>query len=201
MAAFFRGVVLRGIEPLLEAGDVRLPRGQTSTRLLRVLRRRKWVVYAKRPFKESAHLVEYLGRYTHRVAISDARVVALDEGGITFRTREQETCRLDDVTFLRRFLQHVLPRGFRKIRHYGLYAPGGAGRRLEQARALLAPEEEAPDEEPEESDQDVDWRALLQRLTGIDLCRCPCCGAHAVLVEPLGRGPPAEVTADTDAAA
>lgn len=201
MAAFFRSAVLRGIEPLLEGGEIRLPRGQTKKRLLRVLRRRKWVVFAKRPFQTSTHLVEYLGRYTHRVAISDARVVGLDEDGITFRTREQETCRLDDETFIRRFLRHVLPRGFRKIRHYGLYAPGGAGRRLEQARALLGPEEESPDEEPKEPEREADWRALLQRLTGIDLRRCPRCGAHDMVVEPLGRGPPAGQTAEMDPAA
>jgi hypothetical protein len=228
MAAFFRNVVLQGVEPLLLGDEVRLPQELSGRRLLRTLRRRKWVVYAKRPlrgpsrtpplrglrrcaakatsgsclrFKTTAHLVGYLGRYTHRVAISDARVVALDEGGVTFRTRGEQTCRLDDASFIRRFVRHVLPRGFRKIRHYGLYAPSSVRLRLEQARTLLEPQqEESASEEPQREQQD-DWRALLLRLAGIDLHRCRRCGARAVVVEPLGRGPPTDLPAASGAAA
>ena len=202
MAAFFRSVVLGGVEPLLLGDEVHLPRGLSGKRLIRTLRRRKWVVYAKRPFKTAAHLVGYLGRYTHRVAISDARVLDVADGGITFRTRGEQTCRLDDASFLRRFVRHVLPRGFRKIRHYGLYAPSSVGRRLEQARVLLEPTQGEPaSEEAALVEPGTDWRALLLRLAGVDLRRCRRCGARAVVVGPLGRGPPAADPADSGTAA
>jgi hypothetical protein len=202
---------------LLLGDEVQLPRGLSGRRLLRTLRRRKWVVYARRPLrgpsrtpplrglrrsatkatsgsclrsKTAGHLVEYLGRYTHRVAISDARVLDVDGGGLTFRTRGEQVCRLDDASSIRRFVQHVLPRALRKIRHCGLYAPSSVGRRLEQARALLGLEDDEPaSEEVEQAEQDADWRALLLRLAGIDLRRCPRCGARAVVVEPLGAWP------------
>ncbi len=194
MAALFRSLILRGLEPLLEE-DVRLPRGLSRARLLRTLWRKKWVVFAKRPFKTSAHLIEYLGRYTHRVAISDSRVLAVDESGLRFRVRQDKSCRLNDGAFVRRFLRHVLPRGFRKIRHYGLYGPGRVGRRLEQCRALLAPEQELGSEADAEVQdiESVDWLDELRRLTGEDLRRCPVCHSMSVVIEPVGRGPPGPV--------
>ena len=197
MAALFRSLILRDLEPLLAEEEVRLPRGLSGPRLLRTLWRKKWVVFAKRPFKTSAHLIEYLGRYTHRVAISDWRVLAVDESGLRFRTRQDKSCRLDDGDFVRRFLRHVLPRGFRKIRHYGLYGPGRVGRRLEQCRALLAPEEEVDAEVDAEApdSESVVWLDELQRLTGENLRRCPACHSMSVVVEPLGRGPPGSAEA------
>jgi len=105
------------------------------------------------------------------------------------------SCRLDDEDFVRRFLRHVLPHGFRKIRHYGLYGPGRVGRRLEQCRALLPPEPQERSEEQEQDSEVVDWLEQLQRLTGEDLRRCPVCRSLSVVIEPLGRGPPGSAEA------
>jgi hypothetical protein len=104
----------------------------------RSLYAKNWNVYAKRPFKGASHIYAYLGRYTHRVAISSARIKGVSDESVRFRTRGDETIELHPAEFIRRFLLHVLPPGFRKIRHYGLYAPGGApAARLASARRLV----------------------------------------------------------------
>jgi hypothetical protein len=101
----------------------RVPDPKAFDRLRDELFRKRWVAYAKRPFGGPEQVVRYLGRYTHRVGISNHRLVALDARGVTFRTKNGKTVTLDPVTFLDRFVEHVLPTGFVKIRHYGLLAP------------------------------------------------------------------------------
>ena len=109
------------------------------------LRECEWVVYAKRPFAGPAAVLAYLSRYTHRVAISNQRLLALDERGVTFRWKDyratgkprHKTMTLSPDEFMRRFLLHVLPSGFHRIRHYGLLANAGRREHLTQARALL----------------------------------------------------------------
>jgi hypothetical protein len=112
--------------------------------LIARLKRLKWVVYAKRPFGGPEYVLKYLARYTHRVAISSGRLISCEKGKVTFRWRDsangnqQKLMTLDAVEFIRRFLQHVLPSGFVKIRHFGLMANPCRKKSLLTARALLA---------------------------------------------------------------
>ncbi|MEM7206117.1 MAG: IS91 family transposase [Planctomycetota bacterium] len=185
MAAMFRGEMLRGLSSAVDDGLV-LPAGLTRGVLFRRLRRRKWVVYAKQPFGKVEHLVRYLGAYTHRVAISDRRVVRVDRTGLTFRTRDRKVLRLDDARFLARFALHVLPSGFRKIRHYGLYAPSSVRRLLPAARACLG------GSAPQEEDEVVEAIEVLVALTGVDPRLCRSCGSDRVerlMLPPVRAGP------------
>jgi len=131
-----------------------------------------WVVYAKAPFKRSQHVLSYLGRYTHRVGIANSRLLDVGPGHVTFRTKGKGTATLHPVAFLGRFIQHVLPDGFHKIRHAGLYASPPL---LEQARAML-PIQPAPKAPEPSSDE---------------LTRCPHCGALIQRIR-LARAPPME---------
>jgi len=144
-------------------------------RLMSRLAATNWVVYAKEPFRKVDHVLRYLGRYTHRVAIANSRLVEVTAEAVTFRTKDGKTITLSPVEFLRRFVQHVLPGRFHKIRHYGLYAgaharPGGL---LERARSLLAPAPVIAAAPPHVA---TSWQDLLRRLTGRDVTRCPRCG-------------------------
>lgn len=151
------------------------------------LRKCEWVVYAKRPFAGPQAVLAYLSRYTHRVAISNQRLVAMDERGITFRWkdyRSKERARLKTMTlspaeFMRRFLLHVLPGGFHRIRHFGLLANGGRRENLAKVRALL---QVAPMPLPEAADTLAS--ATLVQPTFV----CPDCGAAMVVIETFGRG-------------
>ena len=110
------------------------------------------MVFAKRPFAGPKAVLAYLARYTHRVAISNSRLVALDEAGVTFKWKDYrikgrdrlKTMTLDAAEFIRRFLLHVLPSGFHRIRHYGLFAGTVRARNIERARQLLAAPEAVP---------------------------------------------------------
>lgn len=153
---------------------------------------RKWVVYIEPPFGRSTHVIEYLGRYTHRIGISNARVVDADDHGITFRTRGDDTTTLAPDTFLHRFLQHVLPPGFHKIRHYGLYAAAHACRLWPIAAAILG-DGDGLHEDLSELDVEIvgaDALTLLATLTGIDPMQCPCCHVGRLTARPIPRARP-----------
>jgi hypothetical protein len=156
-------------------------------RFTRKLRRKKWVVYAKGSFGGSQNAYHYLSRYTHRVAISNHRLVSLAEGQVIFRARDNSRPgqkRLVTTTaqeFIRRFLLHVLPPRFVKIRHYGLMAPCNAKTKLEKARALISLQAPLTTDEPKGQEIDTSkktktWQEMLQALTGRDLTTCPQCG-------------------------
>jgi hypothetical protein len=136
LSRVFRGRFLQGLLDLCNAGEIDL-REPDCRKLVRVAKRCHWVVYTKRAFGGPQHIVRYLGRYTHRVALSSSRLLSITDYRITFRTRGDKTCALAPHEFLRRFLLHVLPAQFVKIRHYGLLAPGNVKTRLPQAQALL----------------------------------------------------------------
>ena len=162
------------------------------------LYRIEWVVYAKRPFGGPQQVFRYLGRYTHRVGLSNQRLQCIDADGVRFATKGGRSITLPTHTFIRRFLLHVLPAGFVKIRHYGLLAAGNATTQLEQARTLLQ-SSTLPDQAVPSGVGGLDWQAQLFQLTGIDLTRCPRCPhgrmiRHAVspvrYVRPTYRGPP-----------
>jgi len=139
-------------------------------KLRRKLHRLKWVVYCKRPFGGSQQVIRYLGRYTHRVAISNRRLVSIDDRGVTFRTRDGNTTTLEPVEFLRLFVAHVLPPRFVKIRHFDLLATGKAKERWQMAAKLLGPASAPSDVQgntPEPSTEtNDDWQSLLLDLTG-----------------------------------
>ena len=101
---------------------------------------KSWVVFSKRPFAGASQLYAYLARYTHRVGLSDHRLLAVDDEAVTWKTRGDGTATAAPVEFIRRLLQHVLPQGFVKIRHAGLYAASNVNTRLARARALLVDE-------------------------------------------------------------
>lgn len=178
MSALFRGKLLAGVRRLIRKNALRIPTPLKATdtldALIDCLYRKDWVVYAKRPFVGVERVYEYLGRYTHRVGISNQRLRTIDENGVTFATKNGNVTTLAHVEFIRRFLQHVLPPEYTKIRHYGLLAPSNANSRLVDARRLLGAE---PIEQPE----DHTWRDRLFELTGIDLRICRHCGEAAVI--------------------
>lgn len=149
-------------------------------RHLAPVRKKRWVVYAKPPFAGPEAVLAYLSRYTHRVAISNRRLIAFDEAGVTMRYKDyrraeperQQVMTISADEFIRRFLLHVLPRGFHRIRHYGLLAASSRKASLALARRLIdvAP---PPDDPPEETE---DHRPP-----------CPCCGGHMIIIETFER--------------
>lgn len=149
------------------------------------LYRKDWVVYAKPPFGGPEQVYTYLGRYTHRVAISNFRLVALDNGRVTFTLKDyadngqRKTMTVSAVEFLRRFLLHVLPVGFTRIRHYGLYAGKNVATKLHHARLLLGRDGKVLPPIAKTTPHAPWWQRLLER-TGVDLMVCPCCGGRLV---------------------
>ncbi len=195
MKAVFRGRLLAELQRLHRGNDIVLDGDEYDAdawgRLVRALPPPgKWVVYVQPPFSRSTHVVKYLGRYTHRVGISDARLIAADDRGVTFRTHGDDHITLPPDVFLRRFLQHVLPRAFHKIRHFGLYSSAhqrpdsGLWRR---ARDLIAAPDTDPLDPPPDTDTDTDALALLHALTGIDPLQCPACERGRLHPRPLPR--------------
>lgn len=155
------------------------------------LRRTEWVVYAKRPFAGPAQVLSYLGRYTHRVAISNSRLVKLDDGRVTFRWRDyrhhdkRKVMTLAAAEFIRRFLLHALPDGFHRIRHYGFLANGQRAAKLALCRQLLAVPTPAKTDRDTQTTQ-LDYRERYRQLTGCALDICSCCGGP---MEPFGLLP------------
>jgi hypothetical protein len=147
-------------------------------------RKIEWVVYAKRPFAGPEAVLAYLSRYTHRVAIANSRLIAFDDNGVTFRWKDyrargrdrQKVMTLASDEFIRRFLVHVLPSGFHRIRHYGLFANGGRAGNLARARQLLGV---SPTQgEPGDADPDP---------PPVHSLPCPCCGGRMVIIETFER--------------
>ncbi len=155
-------------------------------RLMARVAKRSWNVYAKAPLRKGRHVLDYLGRYTHRVGIANSRLLAVSSHRVTFRTKGRATETVTPVEFLRRFVQHVLPDGLHKIRHVGLYASAASALR-DRVRARLGASPRAP--------RSNCWRDRLLQLTGRDPSRCLRCGGPLVtlLVAPC-RDPPARAT-------
>jgi hypothetical protein len=155
------------------------------------LRAKKWIVYAKPPFGGPEQTLSYLGRYTHRVAIANHRLLDLqgDQVRFTFRNRKQgdrlEVAQLEAHTWIKRFLGHVLPSGFVRIRHYGLLANRCKARTLSTCREAFGPVGQSP---PSQSKSVAQW---MQSWTGIDITRCPACGHQPLERIPLPVTPTA----------
>jgi hypothetical protein len=152
------------------------------------LRRAEWVVYAKRPFGGPQAVLAYLSRYTHRVAIANSRLSACDRNGVTFRWKDyraegrdrQRVMTLSTTEFIRRFLIHVLPHGFHRIRHYGLLASSTRADNIAQARRLL----DAPAAQREAGNTNDDEANEPKTLSH----PCPCCGGRMIIIERFRRG-------------
>jgi len=204
MAKAFRGKFLDALREAFTAGQLRFP-GQLKNlatprafaALLQQSCRHKWVCYAKRPFGGPEHVFQYLGNYTHRVAISNHRLVGLEAGKVSFRWRDsahhnkKRVMTLNVEEFLRRFFLHVLPHGFVRIRHFGFLTNRNRKQRIQRCRELLA----AAGAALPASDSPVSASAASFWL-------CPLCGGQMVIVERLARGatfvrppPQAEVAA------
>ena len=194
MKAYFRGRVLHHLGRLREQGTTKLD-DAAWRRLLRSLPKpKKWCLYIQQPFGRSAHVLEYLGRYTHRIAISDFRLVEVQDDAICFRTRGDDTVTLAPLVFMNRYLHHVLPSGLHKIRHFGLYAAVHVRRRLPIAHVLLGEGDRTREEEsPPEPGEEIAAELLL-RLTGKDPLDCPKCRDGRMQRRPLpdvgARAPP-----------
>jgi len=190
LSRVFRGTFLAGLRGLQAQGKLKLPsrlhEATAFTAWLSPLYAKDWVVYAKPPFGGPEQVLQYLARYTHRVAISNRRLVKLQDGKLTFRYRDYADSRkekfltLSAEEFLRRFVRHVLPKGFMKIRHYGLLASRQREARLRLARRLLLGITVLP-------------RAASAAIEPAELPRCPQCGSvrqlRVELLPPLASSP------------
>jgi hypothetical protein len=188
LSRLFRGKFLAALKETHGAGRLRDVSSQSFATLLATLYRKEWVVYAKRPFGSVEHVFQYLGRYTHRVGISNHRLLSFDDNGVRFLTKEGKSVCLSPAEFIRRFLQHVLPYSFVKIRHYGLLAPAHVNTKLQTAWRLLAPREPKPAAETTEDEAvapPAAWQDTLLSLTGIDVRACRHCGGTRLEKRPL----------------
>lgn len=192
MSKVFRGKFLDGLENLhkdnaltLERQCAKLADRATFAKLKDDLYRKKWVVYAKQPFGGPKQVFQYLGRYTHRVGLSNQRLVSFDGHAVCFRTKHGKTTTIDAVEFMRRFLLHVLPSGFVKIRHYGLVSAGNVNTKLETARRCLEAVDDTTVTQTPIPEKPPSWRDLLLTLTGVDLLVCPACGGRSIERRPL----------------
>jgi hypothetical protein len=176
LSRVFRGKFMQALHEAIAAGM--LPRDPADTALARrqrvqALRRHDWVVYAKTALAGPAAVLDYLARYTHRTAIGNERLVGIVGDKVLLRVRAdgtggKRTCRLHGTQFIARLLQHVLPPGFKRIRHYGLLAPAAKTQRLALARQLLA----MPAANPQARE---DAQAFMRRVAAIEIESCPHC--------------------------
>jgi hypothetical protein len=199
LSSLFRRLFLEGLEGAYAAGKLQffgelepLRDPQAFARYLAPWKEKEWVVYAKAPFGGPQHVLEYLGRYTHRVAISNRRLLKLEGGQVSFQWKDyrdgdrQKAMTVSADEFIRRFLQHALPPGFQRIRYFGFLANCHRVKKLDLCRRLLATACSLLLPQP------ADHREFLAALTGVNLRLCPQCGISALLrmhLFPLRYGP------------
>jgi len=183
LAKAFRHRYVKALVALYGAGELKFP-GRTAEladprafgRLVTDLKKADWIVYAKRPFAGPQAVLDYLGRYTHRVALSNHRIVSMQDGAVTFTYRDRadnnaiKPMTLDAVEFIRRFLLHVLPDGFVKIRYFGFLAHRNRKQAIGKIRELIGPASD-----PVTIRQETVAEMML-RVTGIVIGVCPMCG-------------------------
>jgi len=195
LSALFRRLFLEMLLAAYEAGRLQFfgDHAQLADRAafdayLAPLHKIDWVVYCKEPFAGPAQVLRYLSRYTHRIAISNRRLISADHKGVTFKVKDYRiegpgrytTMTLDTGEFIRRFLIHVLPKGFHRIRHYGLLANGQRAANIARARELLAMPAPAKASAPTKSATPDEPRVLPRP--------CPCCGGRMIVIEIFERG-------------
>jgi hypothetical protein len=198
LSRLFRRLFLQGLEAMHAADELqffadlsKLKHANAWRAYLPPLRKSEWVVYAKKPFAGPQQVLAYLARYTHRVAIANSRLLDLDGSHVRFRWKDyresgrhqNKVMRLDAGEFMRRFLLHVLPSGFHRIRHYGLFANGHRADKLALCRALLGVS-------PRATEQDED-HGEAEPPSPVEPPPCPCCGGRMIVIErfdgPLSR--------------
>src|SRR2546427_10758412 len=176
LSQVFRGKFLALLQQACGKGKI-----PAANNEIKASRQKSWVVYAKKPFGSPQTVLDYLGRYTHRVALSNDRILQVENGEVTLSYRDRKdgdrkkTVALAAQEFIRRFLLHVLPDGFMRIRHFGFLANRSKKQALAQCRNLLKFDPALP-QRPDQSAKD-----LLRKLTGVDLSRCPCCHKGTML--------------------
>ena len=189
LSRVFRGKFLAGLQQALTEGQLQFPHPAASqataeafSSLIQSLRTKDWNVYAKKPFSSPEKVLDYLGRYTHRVAISNHRILSVENGQVTFTYRDRKngntlkSLTLQAGVFIRRFLLHALPSGFMRIRHFGFLANRSKKQNLSCCRQLLglaAPPAPPPPKPVLE---------LMRELTGVDFSRCPHCHRGTLIV-------------------
>ena len=195
LSRLFRRLFLEGLTAAYQAGRLKFFADQAGLAqparfkaFVTALRKVEWVVYAKRPFGGPGAVLAYLSRYTHRIAIANSRLVAFDGERVTFKWKDYrakadnhyELMTLHVDEFIRRFLIHVLPDGFHRIRHYGLFANAKRARNIALARQLLGVPDPAPS-----SDKGDDAKDGLEHE---DWSACPCCGGRMIIIETFAPG-------------
>ena len=191
LSRLFRRLVLDKLAAAHAAGRLNffgdhatLTDAQAFAAYIAPLRQTEWVVYAKKPFGGPQAVLAYLSRYTHRVAIANSRLLALDDNTVTFKCkdyRRKASARYKAMTlaideFIRRFLIHVLPKSFHRIRHYGLFAKSSCTDNIARARKLIA------------MSQDEIARVNAANVQEPPINRCPCCGGRMIIIERFKRG-------------
>lgn len=177
LSRVFRGKFLGLLQHNIDRGKLQIKGEEVQE-----AREKNWVVYAKKPFGSPQTVLDYLGRYTHRVALSNDRILQVENGKVILSYRDRKDgdrkriLTLEAQEFIRRFLLHVLPDGFMRIRHFGLLANRSKKQALTQCRQLLDLDPALP-KSPVLSAKD-----LLLKITGIDLSRCPCCHEGTMIV-------------------
>jgi len=189
MSSLFRGKFLDYLKSSFESGDLIFPGGIShlkAPRTFKVFRgkfyHKKWVVYCKPPFDGAEGVLKYLGRYTHRIAISNNRIIKVQDGNVSFRWRDysdgdkQKTMTVKADEFIRRFLLHVLPHRYVRIRHFGLLANRSRKDNIALCREFIGSKTVTKEKERPET-----WQDQLFRICGIDITTCPVCKKGTIL--------------------
>jgi putative transposase len=197
LSRLFRRLFLSYLQQAFDAGELQffsslesLQERPAFSHYLAPIRCAEWVVYAKAPFAGPEEVLEYVGRYTHRVAISNDRLLDMADGMVRFRWRDyrdhnrQKTMTVSADEFIRRFLLHVLPEGFHRIRYYGLLGSRHRAQKLARCRELLG----MPSPEPSDRQSERDYRDHYEQLTGVSLKQCPACHqGQMIIIETFNR--------------
>ena len=202
LSCLFRRLFLEYLTAAFDAGKLKffhtlepLWERRAFLRTLAPLWNAKWVVHAKRPFAGPEQVLDYVGRYTHRVAVSNNRLESMDDANVSFRWKDyrdynkQKTMTLTGEELIRRFLLHVVPRGFQRIRYYGFLANSCREQKPARCRELLANQKPPPpSDKPPAAEPTKDYRDQYQRLTGASLRECPACHhGHMIVIGAVTR--------------
>jgi hypothetical protein len=203
LSRLFRRLLLDKLAAAHKAGELqffgdhaKLADAKAFAAYLAPLRKREWIVYSKRPFGGPEEVLRYLARYTHRVAISNRRLIAGDEKGVTFKYKDYrveaperyKVMTLATDEFIRRFLMHVLPAGFHRIRYYGLLASSKRAENVARARELLKPPPLIPIDAIKAASTKADEPSSKPDEQQTSKHPCPCCGGHMIIIERFARG-------------
>jgi hypothetical protein len=206
LSRLFRRLFLEQLQRAFDAGKLQffaqlehLADAQAFARYLAPLNSAEWVVYAKRPFAGPKQVLRYLGRYTHRVAISNNRLLGDADGKVSFDWKDYKNGSAHKIMtltadeFIRRFLLHVLPKGLQRIRHFGFLGNRYREQNLAKVRELLG-QQPAPDNQP---DKHIDYRERYEQLTGDSLLQCPACRRGQMLLTQTLPAPSPQRTLDS----